>query len=355
MANENSGISDGKNYNTFKELIEDYRPRIYQKICDYIPMKEPLDHYKIMRDYVDRQGKYARPGLLVLVGRMYGAASEDLILPAAAQQLSEDWILMQDDIEDDSELRRGKPAAQKLYGWVHSLNATNTGQIAMWKMLKDYIIQRGPEIGNQLYDKFYDMMEYTVEGQYVENHFIHDTKDISNASEELYMRIVDSKTCFYTIHGPMQLGAIAAGHGDPETLKMLKEIGTETGIAFQIVDDILDMTADEAKFGKQRLGDLYEGKVTLIVLHAYKNATQEEKTKMAEIYKKKRQDKTTDEIKFVEGLAIKYGSVDYARVIADQHGDKATALIEKYRATLPNNQYTNLYVDAVKSLYKRDK
>ena len=355
MSNGNVSGNDEHSYGSFKELIEDYRPRIYQKICEYIPIREPADHYKIMRDYIDRQGKYARPGLLVLVGKIYGASPDDLILPAAAQQLSEDWILMQDDVEDDSALRRGKPAAQRIYGWVHAFNATNTGQIAMWKMLKDYILQRGTEIGNQFYDKFYDMLEYTIEGQYVENHFIHDVKDISRGSEELYMRIVDSKTCFYTVHGPMQLGAIAAGHGDPETLRMLKEIGTETGIAFQIVDDILDMTADEAKFGKQRLGDLYEGKITLIVLHAYKNASAEEKAKMAAIYKKKRQDKTKEEIEFVESLAIKYGSIDYARKIADEHGDKATALVEKYRDVLPKNQYTDLYVDAVKALYKRDK
>ena len=297
-----SSGNNGHSYSNFNELIAAYKPLIYQKICEYVPMKEPADHYKIMRDYIDRQGKYARPGLLVLVGLMYGAKPEDLILPAAAQQLSEDWILMQDDAEDDSELRRGKPAAQKLYGWVHSINATNTGQIAMWKMLKDYIMNGDARNGNLLYEKFYEMLAYTIEGQYVENHFIHDVKNIDKASEDLYMRIVDSKTCFYTVHGPMQLGAIAAGHGDPKTLQMLKEIGTETGIAFQIVDDILDMTADETKFGKKRLGDLYEGKLTPMVLHAYKNANSEEMGRMAAIYRKKRHDKTEDEIKFIEEL-----------------------------------------------------
>ena len=95
-----------------------------------------------MRDYVDRQGSYRRPGLVMLTGQLFGAKPEDLILPAAAQQLSEDWILMQDDAEDDSELRRGKPAAQRIHGWVHAMNATNTGQMAMWRMLKDYPSRR---------------------------------------------------------------------------------------------------------------------------------------------------------------------------------------------------------------------
>ena len=354
MSNEESGSGGSASYSTFKELIEAYRPLIYGKICEYVPMKEPQEHYRIMRDYIDRQGKYARPGLLVLVGLMYGAKPNDLILPAAAQQLSEDWILIQDDAEDDSELRRGKPAAQRLYGWVHSVNATNSGHMAMWRMLKDYILNNDADRGNLLYDKFYEMLAYTVEGQYIENHFIHDIKDVSKASDELYFRIADSKTCFYTVHGPMQLGAIAAGHGDERTLKILREIGTEAGIAFQIVDDILDMTADEAKFGKRRLGDLYEGKLTPMVLHAYRNANPEEKEKMAAIYRKRRLEKTEEEIKFIEGLVIKYKGLEYARKLADEHGARATALIEKYRNELPKNQYTDLYINAVQSLYKRD-
>ncbi len=339
---------------TFKEFIELHRKPIYDMIGRYVQLKEPVAHYKIMRDYIERQGKYARPGLLMLTGLMYGAKPEDLYLPAAAQQLSEDWILMQDDIEDDSELRRGLPAVQKIYGWVHSFNATNSGQMAMWKMLKDYAIAKG-ENGNRLYDKFYEMLVYTVEGQYIENHFIHDTKDLKQASEELYYRIVDSKTCFYTIFGPMQLGAIAAGHGDDKTLEMLKEIGTQVGIAFQIMDDILDMTADEKHFGKKRLGDLYEGKLTLMVLHAYRNATPKEKMELDAIYKKKRQEKTEEEIKFIEEMVLKYKGLEYAKSIVDERGKSADALIEKYKQSFPKNEYTELLQGAMHALYKRDK
>ncbi|MFI5412765.1 MAG: polyprenyl synthetase family protein, partial [Candidatus Micrarchaeales archaeon] len=135
MDNANNG---NNGHMTFKEFAEKYRNDVYKKICEYIPLKEPLGHYKIMRDYIDRQGKYRRPALLLLTAHLYGATLEDAILPAAAQQLSEDWILMQDDIEDDSEMRRGKVAAHRLYGWVHALDASDTGQMAMWKMLKDY-------------------------------------------------------------------------------------------------------------------------------------------------------------------------------------------------------------------------
>ena len=338
---------------TFKEFIELYRAPVYKTICEYLPVKEPAVH-SIMRDYVDRQGSYRRPGLVMLTGKLFGADTEELLLPAAAQQLSEDWILMQDDVEDDSDLRRGKPAAQKLYGWVHSMNATNNGHIAMWRMLKDYMRQAGFEKGNRMYEKFYEMLEYTVEGQHIENSFIHYTKDIKNATEGLYFRICDSKTSFYTVYGPMQIGAIAAGQSD-EVLDALEEIGRPAGVAFQIADDVLDMTADEKLFGKKNFGDLYEGKVTLMILHAYKMATPDEKSKIEAIYRKKRSEKTGDDIMFLRNMISKYKSIEYAQGIAEEYGRKARTALEKYRNLLPMNGLTPVIISALQELYIRKK
>ncbi len=338
----------------FKEYTEQYRGVVYSTICDYVPIKEPKEHYSIMRDYIDRQGSYRRPGLIMLTGQMFGAEIDRLTLPAAAIQLSEDWILMQDDAEDDSEMRRNKPAAQRLYGWVHAVNATNVGQIAMWRMLKDYIIKFGNENGNRIYEKFYDILSYTMEGQYIENHFIHDVKDLSKADESYYFRIVDSKTCYYTVYGPLQIGAMAAGQAG-ETLELLKRIGTYGGVAFQITDDILDMTADEKVFGKKNFGDLYEGKVTLIVLEAYKQATAAEKERMDAIYRKKRQEKTKEEIDFLVETINRYNGIDYARDVAKGYGEKAKAAIEESRGKLPNNDYTAILLSAMEELYSRKK
>src|SRR5208282_5015099 len=98
----------------FKEYISLNRSDVHSKIMDYLDFKGPDDYSKIIKDYSERQGKYVRPGLLLLSGEMFGAKQKNLILPAAVMQLSEDWILMHDDIEDDSDMRRGKPAIHKL-------------------------------------------------------------------------------------------------------------------------------------------------------------------------------------------------------------------------------------------------
>ena len=336
----------------FKEFIEQYRNKVYSTICSYV--KEESDADKIMRDYIDRQGSYRRPGLVMLSGLLFGASEDELLLPAAAEQLSEDWILMQDDVEDDSELRRGKPAAQKLYGWVHAFNASNIGHMAMWRMLKDYMYKYGDEKGSRLFEKFYDMLKYTVDGQHIENNFIHYTKNLSKVDENFYYRIADSKTCYYTVYGPMQIGAIVANQKD-DMLEILKEIGKPAGIAFQIVDDILDMTADEKKFGKKRYGDLYEGKVTLIILHTYNMANDEEKRKIEDIYRKERRDKTEDEINFLIEMIEKYHGLDYAKEKANEFGKQATEMIEKYNPILPNNEYKPIMLSALEELYVRDK
>lgn len=338
----------------FSEYVENNRNLIYSTIVKYVPSSEKEGSHVIMRDYIDRQGKYRRPGLVMITGQLFGAKLDELALPAAAQQISEDWILMQDDVEDDSELRRGKPAAQRMYGWVHAMNASNVGHMAMWRMLKDYILQVGKERGNRMYEKFYDMLDYTVEGQHMENTFIHYTKDLSKVDENLYFRIVDSKTCYYTIFGPLQIGAIAADQPD-SVLNALKEIGTNTGKAFQIVDDILDMTADEKVFGKKNFGDLYEGKLTVMVLHMYKNATAEEKKKIDDIYRKKRQDKTKEEIDFIVELINKYKSLEYARQEVEKYGGMAKQSLEKYKDILPQNEYTPIFLDAIEEMFVRKK
>ncbi len=336
----------------FKEYIESIRTPVYSEIMKYIPLKEPLEHYRISRDYSERMGSYRRPGLLMLCGQMFGADKDELVLPGAAMQISEDWILIHDDIEDNSEMRRGKPALHKLYGSEIAINAGDGVHISMWKILKDYIVEVGIEKGGRVYDKFYDMLEQTVEGQYVETDFIYNVHSLEKATEELYFRIIQSKTCYYTVYGPMQLGAMAAGR-DEKTQNALREVGEPAGVAFQITDDILDMTADEKVFGKKRFGDIYEGKLTLIILHAYKNATKDERTKLDVIYKKRREQKSQDEINFVIGLIEKYKSLDYARKVAEKYGEKAKVAVKKHGATFPDNDYKKILLSALEELYVR--
>ncbi len=336
----------------FNEYVAKRRNAIYRRITDYIPLQEPEEHYKIVREYIDRQGNYRRPILLMLTGEMFGAPMERLVQLAAAQQLSEEWLLIQDDAMDDSEFRRGGPALHKMYGWIHAINASDTINVTMWKILKDYIMKIDPQNGDAIYDKFYDMIKYTIEGQYIENKFINNTKDLSQASESMYFRIADGKTCYYTIYGPMQIGAMAAG-APADAVSAFKEIGSNTGIAFQIMDDILDMAGDEKTFGKKRYGDLYEGKLTLIILHAYGKASPEERKKIDAIYRKSRSEKTSEEIAWLAEIIKKYGGVEYAMKVADHYGELAEKALQDKMGLFPDNEYKNILKSAIQAQYKR--
>ncbi|MCL5100733.1 MAG: polyprenyl synthetase family protein [Candidatus Marsarchaeota archaeon] len=335
----------------FKEYVTLHKNTIYSKICDYIPLKEPSQYYSMIRDYTDRQGKYRRPGLLMLTGQVFGAKVENLILPAAAMQLSEDWILIHDDIEDDSEMRRGKPALHKLHGYEQAINAGDAAHMVMWKIIKDYM-EVNPENGSKLYDTFYNMLYKTVEGQYKEIQFSKEANGFKNATEDLYFDIIRGKTCWYSVYGPMQLGAIVAGE-KPSTIQKLKEIGEPAGIAFQIMDDILDMTADEKTFGKKRHGDIYEGKLTLIILHAYKSATQTEKDKINNIYSKSRREKTDKDVDFILEMIEKYDGINYAKDLVDEYGKNATNTMHDNLDIFPDNEYKKIFISAVNELFLR--
>lgn len=338
----------------FIEYVNGHREDIRSTIMKYIPLKDPIDHYKIVREYSERGGNYRRPGLLMVTGETFGASYEKLVLPAAAMQLSEDWILMHDDMEDDSELRRGRPALHRLYGKEIAVNAGDAAHIAMWRMLKDYMLSAGPELGNRVFEKFYNMLEYTVEGQYLETNFMFNTKVLNNVGEDFYYRIVSSKTCYYSVYGPMQIGAIIAG-AENESINALKVIGEPAGIAFQIVDDILDMTADEKKFGKKLYGDLYEGKLTLIILYTYMNASSSERNEIDAIYSKPRSQKTSEEIMMLVDTIKKYDGIGYAKEVAEKYANKAREALEKHRSLMPENSFSQIFLSAIDGLYARDR
>ena len=199
----------------FKAVLKKYRewlwPTIWQsidrvnnypKFCQ-VPKKyqKELDFHKdIIGDYPKRQGKYLRPTLLVLTAQAMGASKNKAKRVAAAMQMSEDWILNHDDIEDDSPDRRGKPALHKIIGTELAINAGDGLHVLMWEMLLD-----SPK---EIQREFLTMLKRTVLGQTIE---LKRARDNQEVKQDDVILILESKTGYYTIAGPMRLGAILAG------------------------------------------------------------------------------------------------------------------------------------------------
>lgn len=204
--------------------------------------KKEIDLYwKINNDYPNRKSKYLRPTLTLLVAEALGLNRKIAAKTAAAMQLSEEWILISDDIEDNSDERRGKPTLHKIHGIELAINASDTLENIMWKVIID--------CGNKkISDEFYRIMLRTTLGQAVEQIW---TNDKSEIADEKYFFMADSKSAYYSITGPMRLGAILAEVTDSQLDKITK-FGLHLGRCFQLVDDILDLEQDK-KEGKQTL------------------------------------------------------------------------------------------------------
>jgi len=207
--------------------------------------KEADEFWNINRVYPERKGKYLRPTLVLLIASALGANPKSAINVAGAMQLSEEWILISDDIEDNSDERRGKPTLHKIYGLELAINASDSLETIMWKMIIDCK-------NNEIVDEFYRMLIRTTLGQGVEQIWTNSNTKIDNDS---YFFVADSKSAYYSIAGPMRLGAIIANASENQ-LDKITEFGLHLGRCFQIVDDILDLEQDK-KEGKSTLTTKY--------------------------------------------------------------------------------------------------
>ncbi|HET7099083.1 MAG TPA: polyprenyl synthetase family protein [Patescibacteria group bacterium] len=200
-------------------------------------------YWKINREYPERKGKYLRPTLVLLTAQAFGIQNKKVVKTAASMQVSEDWILIHDDIEDKSEIRRGKPTLQKMYGDELAINAGDSLHVIMWKMVNDVGI-------TEINEEFYKMILRTTLGQAIEQIW---TNSKVNIDDDKYFFVADSKSAYYSIAGPMRLGAILGG-ANARQMDDITEFGLHLGRCFQLVDDLLDLEQDK-KEGKTTLAN----------------------------------------------------------------------------------------------------
>jgi len=288
-------------------------------------------HWKIVGNYPKRMGKYIRPSLLMLTTSAFGGNLESALKTAVAMQLSEEWLLIHDDIMDGSLLRRGKPTLNRVYGLEMALNAGDVLQTLMWRALFDNFKILSREKANEIVKEFFLMLVRTEIGQTAEVYW---RGNLSlDFSEDDWNFLVDAKTGYYTCAGPLRLGAIIAGC-KPSYLNILTEFGLKLGRAFQLVDDILDLTSDFSGL-KKRFGDLYEGKLTLIFVHLLKNAQKKERLRIAEIYSKKINRKAKD-VREIFYLIKKYNSIEFAKKTLEKYKNEIEDFWQKKLVFLPD-------------------
>ena len=322
---------------------------LIRAISSFTDQLLPRDHaipeiallYKMMRDYPNRPGKMIRSRLLVASCLAHGGSFEAALPLAVALELFQNWVLIHDDIEDDSDERRGLPALHRLHPISLSINAGDALHVYMWQVVHQSGVPGA-------FEEFLEMIHQTAEGQHIDLGWVEAKRwDITQFD---YLELVRRKTARYTVVSPLKLGALAAGC-EPDS--RLTEAGLDLGIAFQIRDDVLNLTGDFATYGKEIAGDLLEGKRTLMLVHLLEHADPVTRARVIATLERARPDKPQSEIDFILEKMRDLGSIKHAQAVADAHAQRGLETLESALAGLPGREAAQQILNTARSLASR--
>lgn len=257
-------------------------------------------------------GKRLRPALLLLSANYAGRKDRSAIRLAAVVELLHSATLIHDDVIDSAGTRRGRPSANARWGNHRSVL---TGD---WLYMQSF--QMALEERNfHILDILIDLTQKMVEGELIQLEKI----GRIDVTEEDALRLATYKTaCLFS--GCARLGAVL-GRMDDEEEQALAEYGRNAGLAFQLVDDLLDFTASAQQLGKPVLSDLKEGKVTLPLIYAMENGHREARELVARVLAEKEFDSVRPET--IVSLVHDSGALDRARCLAQDYAQRAKACL----------------------------
>ena len=306
-----------------RETLAEYGAITREAILRYLPSGAPQQHlYELIADYPQRGGKMMRSSLCIATARAFGARLEDAIGTAVAIELLHNALLIHDDIEDGSEQRRGLPTLHMLHGVSLALNAGDALSLLSLRPLIDNIGRIGARRALRVLEESERMAWESAEGQAMELGWRRD--NCNGLSDADYLTMVLKKTCWLATIHPCRVGALIGTH-DGIDLDLFIRFGFFLGATFQIQDDLLNLIADE-RYGKELHGDIFEGKRTLMLNHAYRHATPAQRGRLAEILDPANGARTDAQVEWTRDLMATHGSVEHARGIA--HGLAGAALHE---------------------------
>ena len=229
--------------------LEKVQARIQECLTSHVGIVDRLGRY-----VGENTGKKLRPALLVLAGRMVKAPEESLPVLGALVELLHTASLVHDDIIDEAATRRGRPSVNSAFGNQMSV------LLGDWMYMTAFQVAVNQQ-SFRILDLLLDVTRKMVEGELIQQELL--GKVETTAAESL--DIAARKTA-YLFSASTALPGVAAGRSLDEQDRLAR-IGLNLGLAFQLVDDILDYTADERKLGKPIMNDLREGKLTLPVIY----------------------------------------------------------------------------------------
>ncbi len=303
-----------------KGYLEENVPLIDAEMFAFLPDAEPRNFlYEPMRDYPLRGGKRFRSALVLLSCEALGGEKDKAMRTAAAFEMFQSFALIHDDIEDGSEMRRGKPCLHRLLGIPLSINVGDALYSKVFEALSENREALGDDRTLDLIQEMIRGARLTFEGQALDIGWIRAEK-IPNVEE--FTEMLRLKTGWYSGRGPCEAGAIIASASEDQR-RAIGNFGEAMAVAFQVRDDLLNLsvraedavtapTTTAGGYGKERGGDIAEGKRTLMVIDVYHKCALDEKSRVLEILARDRSETTEDEIEWMIALMDRYGSISRA-------------------------------------------
>lgn len=264
-------------------------------------------------------GKRLRPALLLLAAKLLNYRGRGAVRLGAVVEIIHTATLVHDDIIDEAETRRGRPSPNTIWGNPKCVLAGD------WLYMQAFQVSL-EERNLHVLDLLTDLTKQMVEGELLQME-----KLGSLISRDSHLDLIYRKTaCLFAVC--MQLGAVLAGAPEDQQLR-LREYGRAVGMAFQITDDVLDLTASELVLGKPVASDLREGKATLAVIHALEHCTTEERAKIQTVLEQRAFNGVTHQ----DILAIlnRYESISAANQEAAEYAKFAVTQLESF----PDNDF----------------
>jgi geranylgeranyl diphosphate synthase, type II len=316
-------------------MLREYGDLTRAAMAGYLPAREPRRYlYDLVTDYPLRGGKMMRPSLCIASARLFGAPPEDALRTAVAIELLHNALLIHDDIEDGSEQRRGRPTLHVLHGVPLALNAGDTLTLMCLRPLLENRDAIGERLTLRVIEETERMARECAEGQAIELGWRrYNATEVGDAD---YLEMVLKKTCWLATIYPIRVGALIGSH-DSIDLDQLLRFGFFLGAAFQIQDDLLNLVADR-RYGKELNGDLWEGKRTLMLIHALRESTADEREGFSSMLRRPREERTVEEVSWMRELIDRYCCVEYARQIAQGLAGAALHEYSLLAAGLPESR-----------------
>jgi len=297
-----------------RAVLDEYGGLAQRALSSYLDHEaRRAEVYRLAADYPRRRGRSLRASLCIAAARAFGASAEEAVYSAVSLELMHNAFLVHDDIEDESDERRGAPALHRLHGVPAALNAGDALVVLGLRPLLENRGVLGARVSFRVLEEAERMVRESVEGQALELRWRRE--NTASLTESDYMLMTLKKTCWYTAIYPIRVGALI-GTRDGVDLDAFVRFGFFVGTAFQIQDDLLNLHGDHAQYGKELEGDLREGKRTLMLIRLLSDTNDEERARALRLLALPRAEKPAEELRWLRETMLRKHCIEYARAVA---------------------------------------